>query len=125
MKCKLILQGQISIKKLFCNKLHTDTVSYITAFDRNNIISCSFDGNVKISIVMKDGFQEKSFFKCHDGHIRKIILLENNRFASCSNGGTIRIYKDNKSYEEIIELYHSKYLCSIIQLNKNGTVSFL
>jgi WD40 repeat protein len=91
MKCKLILQGQISIKKLFCNKLHTDTVSYITAFDRNNIISCSFDGNIKISIVMKDGFQEKSFFKCHDGHIRKIILLENNRFASCGNDHYIKI----------------------------------
>ena len=102
---------------------HNGTINSLCELNTNNrIMSGGFDKTVKIWTYTNNELNLIYILKEHNDVVWKVITLTNNRFASCSNGGTIRIYKDNKSYEEIIELYHSKYLCSIIQLNKKESL---
>lgn len=106
---------------------HTDSVVYITLLKSGILLSSSDDRTVRFWKVFKDNYI--SFETLNTEHTRgvtKVIELTNNRIASCSYDGSIKIWDNNpkklcciitltdhvQNVKSIIELKNCKFIVS-------------
>ena len=72
-------------------------------------------------ILTNDVFTKKRKINSHSKEVNSLLLLQDNRIASCSEDNTIRIFNPSKWYkcEQIIE--NTSPVISICQMD-NGTI---
>ena len=110
--CDLTLEG------------HKSGVLYISQLLNDKLISCSFDGEIKVWSISLTSYKcDHTITKAHGGWINKIIPLTNSRMASCSNDMTIKIWNSNSPYNHIKTLEgHEGAISSIIQLKNKEII---
>ena len=77
--------------------------------------SCS-DTLIKIWSISEVELTLMKEIKAHSDDVCKVIPLSHHRFASCSSDWTVRIWKDDNTYECISTLRHNGEVRSILQL---------
>ena len=82
----------------------------------NRLVSGSFDKFVKVWFISDVKLMLIKEIKDHIVWVNKVIPLSKGRFASCSNDGTVRIWKDDNIYNCISKLKHKTNVTSILQL---------
>ena len=92
---------------------HTKSILSICQLDDGTIVSCSEDKSICIG--------EHTIPNAHSDYINKVIALPNNRIASCSADGTIKIWKSDKPYSDkpiIVLEGHSKSVTSLLYIKE-------
>ena len=83
--------------------------------DINILLSCSYC-SIKVWTVYDVDLKFIKEIKQHTDSVYKAIPLSNKRFASCSSDYTVRVWKDDSTYECISTLKHDDWINSILQL---------
>lgn len=95
-----------------------DNDDILVSSNKKTILSYSIQDNVpKLTFINKSA---------HDGWITKVISLPNNRYASCSNDETIKIWSSAPYSNTPIKILgqHSEYINSILYIkNKDLLIS--
>ena len=112
-----IYDQNFNVKQMF-NEPYNSSVSSIYIKDENNFITCYYDNSIKTWIKKKDKFNvNKIILKAHESYIYKVILSSNGNLISCSGDKTVKIWEENNNgYKNIITLYHSDRVFSILLL---------
>ena len=99
---------------------HTKDVCCLCILDDGRLVTGSDDS--KIIIYNKITYKPDLIIKEHNKYINCIIKLYLNILASCSSDNTIKLFKINDNYYEILQTldYHSDIVYKIIEIrNKN------
>ncbi len=110
-------------------RAHTYWILDILAYDSKHLISVGCDFYIKI---FEFNFNNKSYKiicnyqKAHNANIQRIIKLQNNIFATCSNDSQIKIWnifkRENSEFKiqllNTLKNYHSSWIQFIILVNK-------
>ena len=103
-------------KDIYKEKVHSCVYS-LCNLKGNKLVSCGGDDHLikvwKLSTVELTLIKE---IKAHNDVMYKVIPLSKDRFASCSEDKTVKIWKDDDKYKLISTLKHDGYVYSIIQL---------
>ena len=86
----------------------------LSAMKGNRLISC--DSSIKVWAVSEVDMTLLKEIKEHGNNVNKVIPLSKERFASCSNDKTVKLWKDDNTYECITTLNHNGMVTSILQL---------
>lgn len=101
---------------------HTDDVFYFVEMKDGFLISCSgsLDKSIRIWSISGNSYKSEYIIEnAHEYFIMKVIILSKNRFGSCSNDKTIKIWNSNPPYNLIKVLTgHQLSVDSIIKLKK-------
>jgi WD40 repeat protein len=79
-------------------------------------VSGSDDCSIKVWSISDVALTLIKEIKEHTSPVRKVIPLSKERFASCSNDGTVKVWKDDNTYECLSTLRHDDSISSILQL---------
>ena len=71
---------------------------------------------IKVWFLSDVGLSLIKEIKKHTVNVSKVIPLSKDRFASCSWDKTVKIWKDDKTYDCISTLQHENSVMSILQL---------
>jgi WD40 repeat protein len=97
---------------------HDGSVTSLCTLKGNRLLSGSVDSSIKIWMVSLDDLTPLKVIKKHSDVIRNVISLSNERFASCSEDKTVRIWKDDNKYKNLATLKHEGKVISIRELKK-------
>ena len=94
-------------------------VSYVSQLTNGLLIASLTSGDIQILSITKDSFKlEHTIEKAHSAIINKTVELTKERFASCSNDKTIKVF-DNKNYSLIKTLEgHKEYVQSMLYIKE-------
>ena len=104
---------------------HFNSVISLCELDDGKLVSASYDMTIKVWSINENNLE---LIKTIEGKnmispIWKVIKLTNNRFASCSTDGIIKVF-NSETYEKITSMKCSSSVYSILQLtNKEILVS--
>ena len=84
--CEQLIERHIDKENLFVS----DRIHSICQLDDGTIVASTHDYAIMIG--------DYSIEKAHKGHISKVLTLPNNRIASCSDDGTIKIWNSVPPY---------------------------
>ena len=96
-------------KEIFVGKAHDDWVNSLyelpgTISNIGKIISASRDSTIKIWKIIDSKIFNIKKISAHKGSVRTAIAIPNNRIASCSCDCSIKIWKNNDKYEQLLEM---------------------
>ena len=98
-------------------KAHEDCVSSLCNLNNNRLLSGSSDYSIKVwTISDADLKLIRELKEKHTNDVTQVIPLSKERFASCSWDNTVKIWKDDETYERISTLEHDDWIGSILQL---------
>ena len=105
-------------------EVHNDRVnSMVNIVNGNKMVSGSADMTVKVWEVSKTEISLIKTLLNHKDYVYTIILLSDNRFASCSRDKTIIIWNSTDSFNEITTLHEQFNVYSILHMkNKQDTL---
>ena len=94
-------------------------VSYVSQLTNGLLIASLTSGDIQILSITKDSFNlEHTIEKAHSAIINKTVELTKERFASCSNDKTIKVF-DNRNYSLIKTLEgHKEYVQSMLYIKE-------
>ena len=95
---------------------HLNGVSYLCPSSTNTLISSGYDKQIKIWEITLKHYKLKQTLDGHSKCVYQVLTLTNDRFASCSQDKTIRIWEFGGNYSLKQTLYgHNDTITSIIQ----------
>ena len=110
-------------------KAHHQIVSSLCQLEDGNIVTCSKDKAIKIWNIREN--TNASIFMIYSGHddyIAKVIVLSNNRFASCGYDSKIMIWKADQPYSlnkiKELKIHNDAVKSMIYDKNKHTYLSF-
>ena len=104
-------------RDIYIEPAHDGTISSLCTLKGNRLISCGcVDYLIKVWALSKTELTLLKEIQEHESTINKVIPLSNKRFASCSADCTVKIWKDDDTYECISTLQHTGNVTSIVQL---------
>ena len=80
-------------------KAHYSRVNSLCALNGNRLLSGSEDCSIKVWSISDTELTVMKVLEEHTDLVCKVISLSNQRFASCSFDSTVRIWKDDNTYE--------------------------
>ena len=83
----------------------------------NRLISSSSDNSIKVWTISAEDITLIKEIKEHTDSVYKVIPLSRERIASCSEDKTIRIWKNDETYEHVSTLEHISCVISMLQLS--------
>ena len=103
---------------------HTKSVTSFALLDNNNFVSTSFDKSLIFWKIEKETLVEvHKIENAHEGEIRKVIKISEDKIATCSHDNLIKIWKTAPSYELVTTLNKHKYgITSIIKLSDQNVL---
>ena len=107
-------------REIYKKRAHNGFVRSLCSLDGNRLLSVGFlESSVKIWKIFNEDITLIKEIVEHTSYIWRVISLSKNRFASCSSDNTVRIWKDDSTYECISTLQHNYCVISILQLRGN------
>jgi WD40 repeat protein len=97
-------------------KAHNGGITSFCICDENVLISSSIDTTLKVWKVSQTEITLTHSLTNHEGEVRKVITLTNNRLASGSLDRSIRIWNKDESFTEIQTLSEGDGVSSLLQL---------
>ena len=97
-------------------KAHSNTVYSLCELNNNRLVSGSYKINVW-SITPNDLILLSTLTN-HTGGVCKVILFPRNRFSSCSDDKTVKIWNSEYPYEVISSLQHDNYVRDLLKLKQ-------
>ena len=95
---------------------HLNGVSYLCPARNNTLISSGYDKQIKIWEITTKHYKLKQTLDGHSKCVYQVLTLTNDRFASCSQDKTIRIWEFGGNYSLKQTLYgHNDTITSIMQ----------
>ena len=94
---------------------HIGKIYSLCVLSGKRLLSGSYR-SIKIWIIFDVEITLIKELREHYNYLYKIIPLSKERFASCSDDCTVKIWKDNNTYECISTLKHNSQVKSILQL---------
>ena len=105
-------------------KAHFGCVNSLCALTNNKLLSGGIDHLIKVWAISDKDIAVIKEIKEHSKAVYKLIPLSEKRFASCSYDSTVKIWKDNNTYECLSTLKHTGRVSSILQIrNREMLVS--
>lgn len=108
--------------------IHCDFSIRYNSFDlceieKGKLLSCSYR-SMEIFNIFPAKYETNFTFKdAHESQINQVIIITNNRIASCSNDTTIKIWNNHYPYRLIKTLIgHTKEITSIMQLKEKEII---
>ena len=95
---------------------HKSRVNALCALTGNRLLSGSRDYVIKVWTVSDVDITLIKEIKEHTNLVWKVIPLSKKRFASCSSDCTVRVWKDDNTYERVSTLKHNESVISVLQL---------
>ena len=96
-------------------KAHFGCVNSLCALTNNNrLLSGGIDYSIKLWTLSNVELTLIKDIKEHTNVIYKVIPLSKERFASCSLDNTVKVWKDDNTYECISTLYHNNSIRSVL-----------
>ena len=121
----IIIETNSFNKDIYHKHAHSQCIDSFCILRENRLISGSRDSLLKIWKLLPTKLEQLHIINKHSNWIWKIILLPNNRFASCSWDTTINIWEDNNEYKLLSTLHHKGPLVSMLHLQgKDMLISF-
>ena len=113
-------------RDIYKKTAHKSRVNSLCALNGNRLLSGSRDYSIKAWSVTDVDITLIKELKEHTNLVWKVIPLSKKRFASCSSDCTVRIWKDDNTYERVSTLKHNDSVISVLQLKgKDVLVSSL
>ena len=105
------------------DKAHDNYITSLCELSNKRIVSSSWDKTIKVwSVLSNNEIEPIKTISQHEGEVRKVIALTGNRFASCSNDDTVKLY-NSETYEQIqIPFEQQDYPNSLLQLKRQSEV---
>lgn len=100
--CKINIETNAWNRDIHKKKAHNGGIYSLTELNNDKLISCSWDGYIKIWDIEENDIILNKTIKGHQNMIFQIMNLSNERFASCSYDQNIKIW--NYSNEEITSM---------------------
>ena len=104
-------------REIHKEKAHDKIVYSLYPLNGNRLLSSGSDNDCSIKVWSLSGVELTLIkeIKAHTSSVRKVIPLSKERFASCSSR-TVKIWKDDNTYECLSTLQHDARVSSILQL---------
>ena len=96
--------------------VHKFAIFSLCALNGNRLLSSSKDYSIKVWSLSEVELTLIKDIKAHTNFVNEVIPLSKGSFASCSCDNTVKIWKDNNTYECISTLQHNDWVSSILQL---------
>ena len=100
------------------NEAHDKRVYNLCEFPDNKLLSCSWDTSIKLWKLSSNSLTLLKVFQVHKSYVKKVLILRHNRFASCSNDGTIKLFTTSEPFREITTLTDISGVYCMIQLKQ-------
>ena len=103
-------------RDVYKRNAHNKGINSLCTLIGNRLVSGSVDFSIKVWNIFNKDITLIKGIKENTNTVYKVIPLSKERFASCSYDYTVRIWKDDSTYECISTLKHNGEVKSILQL---------
>lgn len=92
-------------------------ICYVFQLSQGSLISSYANGYIRITTLSTKNYQCEKIIKEHCDSVTKVIELSDNRFASCSNDSTVKLYQNFYPYNSVktLQKYPSSNFMSLIE----------
>ena len=104
-------------RDIYIEPAHEGIINSLCTLKGNRLLSGGCDDYlIKVWALSKTELTLLQEIEEHTSSLNKVIPLSKERFATCSNDHTVKIWKDDDTYECITTLQHTGNVTSIVQL---------
>lgn len=101
---------------------HDQDIKSFCELPHSRLISGSNDYTIKVWATSKYELTLIQTLSQHTNIVHKVIVINDNVFASCSHDKTIKLWNNEAPYQEVSTLINESIVCHILHISKRNTL---